>query len=410
MSGRCLFADMNAFFASVEQQERPELRGKPIIVAPLLAETTCAIAASYEAKALGIRTGTKVAAARKLCPELIVVEARPQKYVEYHQEIVDVLNHYFVRIQTLSVDEMACWLSRLHTSDEAERQLATEIKRELARRLGEQMRCSIGVAENVFLAKVASEMQKPNGLTILNRDNMPGALFGLDLIDLPGIGPRMLARLERQGITTVRVLWEASPSELRRAWGSVTGERWWYMLRGSQEADYGVYQTGEKKSVGHSHVLPPEFRSRTGAQQILLRLFSKATQRLRSYGQLASAVEMQVRYEHTRDYSWYGWRRRSAKHLHANDDRTWLRVVRPLVESLPPTRFACRPKQVSIRFSGLIRREDQNLSLFEDIEAQGQLSATVDALNERYASGVDLASVYWARQQAPYRIAFGQLI
>ena len=409
MSNRMAFVDMNSFFASVEQQERAELRGRPVIVAPVLAETTCAIAASYEARAWGIKTGTQVKAARLLCPEIVVVEARPKLYVQYHHGIVEALNEFFVFIKVLSVDEMACGVSRLHTTREAEARLGQAVKRRLKERLGEQMRCSVGVAANVFLAKVASEMQKPDGLTILNDENMPGALFGRSLIDLPGIGPRMLARLERHGITTVQALWEADRQELRRAWGGVVGERWWYMLRGSLEMDYGAYQTDIRKSVGHSHVMPPEFRSREGAQQILLRLFSKALKRLRSYGQAASAVELWTVYKHARDHDMYGWRRRSARHLHSNDDGVWLRVVRPMVEALPPSRFLYRPFQVGIRFSGLLQCADVNLSLFDDPMPRPQLWETVDGLNKQGHS-VELASVHQVRQEAPFRIAFGQPI
>src|SRR2546423_5156447 len=113
MSTRWLFLDMNAFFASVEQQEKPALRGRPIIVAPVMADTTCAIAASYEAKAFGIRTGTQVREARRLCPGLEVVPSRTAIYRSYHQRLVELLNDRFATVKVLSVDEMACRLSPL---------------------------------------------------------------------------------------------------------------------------------------------------------------------------------------------------------------------------------------------------------------------------------------------------------
>jgi DNA polymerase-4 len=287
------------------------------------------------------------------------------------------------------------------------------VKARIRERLGPLLRSSVGIAANVFLAKVAAERQKPDGLTVFPPGeplSTPAALLGLDLLDLPGIGPRTLLRLERHGITSVRALCEASPEALRRAWGSVVGARWWYMLRGSRELDYGMYQIGERKSVGHSHVLPPAYRSRSGAQQILLRLFSKCMRRLREYDQLASAVEVRVVYGHERDGTGYVWRRRSGKHLHAHDDGTWLKVARPLVEALPPSRFRYVPKQASIRFSGLIRSADKNLSLFAEGEGRVEACRMVDALNARLESQVELASVYRARKAAPYRIAFGRVL
>ena len=308
MGKRTLFADMNAFFASCEQQERPELRGKPVIVAPVAAETTCALAVSYEAKAYGIKTGTAVHAARKLCPDLVVVGARPQVYLDYSAKIVEALNAHFVEVKPLSVDEMACTISSYYSTPEDEIRLAKLVKKTIAERIGDYARCSIGIADNVFLAKVASDMHKPNGLTQLNESNMPGMLFKLHLIDLPGIGPRMLLRLERKGITTVEQLWNSSRGELGRAWGSVVGERWWYMLRGSPIADYGTDDHSINKTVGHSHIFPPAFRHRQGAQDIMLRLFSKAMHRLRRYGQIASNVEMDITYRHEVDFTTYSWR------------------------------------------------------------------------------------------------------
>ncbi len=405
--GRLLFADMNAFFASVEQQERPHLRGKPLIVVPLLADTTSAIAASYEAKALGIKTGTGVKTARKACPDIHIVEARPELYLQYHAGILEVLDKHFVHVKPLSVDEMACKVNRLHMTSGDERRLAERVRHDIQDKLGEWMRCSIGIAPNVFLAKVAGDRQKPNGLTIYTPSDLPAALFGLDLLDLPGIGARMLERLERHDIRTVRDLCDADMIQLRRAWGSIVGARWYWMLRGSQEADYGQYIGREKrKSVGHSHVLPHEFRHREGAQQILVRLFSKALQRLRQYGQLASALEIRVDYRHQKDWDEYSWRRRSAKHIHANADGVWIKTLRPLLDTLPYTRFNYQPLRVSITFSGLLREQDQNLSLFDDVAKKTTLARTVDSINAR-GSALDIASVFWLRDQAPKRIPFG---
>lgn len=408
MPSRCLFIDMNAFYASVEQQERPELRGKPVIVVPLRTESTCAIAVSYEAKRWGVKTGTSVRTARKLCPNVRIVEARPSLYLQYHAAIVEELERLFVRVQVLSVDEMVCRISPFYATREAEMQRAREVKESLYKKLGPMMHCSIGIGPNVFLAKVASEMQKPNGLTVLDADNLPEALFGLSLADLPGIGRRMAARLERHGITSVQTLWEASAHDLRRVWGSVVGERWWLMLRGNQTADYGVEIGGMRKSVGHSHVLPPECRTESGVKAVLLRLFSKAMKRLRSYGLAAGAVQIQVEFWHTRKYTSSFWSRRSTKHIPANDDITWLGIVRPLLAAIPTPEPGYQPLCVGITFTDLIACRDVNLSLFEDRMQRARLCAAVDMLDARSERGIDLASTYGLRHLAPRRIPFGQ--
>lgn len=407
MNARWIFMDMNSYFASVEQQERPRLRGRPIIIAPVQSDTTCAIAASYEAKALGIKTGTSVREARFICPSVEVVEARPTLYREYHERIVEILNGLFATVKPLSVDEMACRLSPFQYGDAGELTIARELKKRLRGRLGAEMRASVGLAPNIFLAKTASEMQKPDGLTLLNENNMPGALYGLKLRDLPGIGVNMERRLLAHGINSMEKLYAASPRELRRAWGSVVGERWWFMLRGHQTLDYGAMELDVPKTVGHSHVLPPEFRSERGAEDILLRLGAKALKRVRSHDLAASQLEVTVQYRHEKTFE---SRRRvipSGKRQHAADDVTWLHAMRPmLAQALKPIP-SWKPFAVGLVFSGLLPTKDVNLSLFDNLPAKQRLSETVDKLNARFGHVVDLAGVYHLYESSPYRIPFG---
>ncbi len=406
---RHCFLDMNAFFASVEQQERVELRGKPIIVVPVAAETTCAIAASLEARKWGIRTGTSVKEARKLCAGVKVVPARPAIYLQYHHGIVEVLERHFVDVKPLSVDEMVGTVGRFERGYEKEERLGRTIKREVRERLGEQMTCSVGIAENVFLAKVAAETMKPDGLVIWQNDEAEEMLCRLALMDLPGIGRRMAARLEQAGIQTVHELVTADRLALRRAWGSVVGERWYEMLRGSQIADYGMYETGVKKSVGHSHVLPPEFRTQEGVRLIAMRLFSKCMKRLRRYGQAASDIDVRIGYKNPNTHVSYSWKRGSKKHRHANDEISWGQILRPMVESIPKAKAGFVPCSAAVTFSGLIACQDMNLCLFDDPIERTHLCNTMDALNELYGHVLDVASVFWVRDQAPKRIPFGQV-
>jgi|YelNatPaOPRAMG01_1025707.scaffolds.fasta_scaffold58067_1 DNA polymerase-4 len=406
-NNRCLFIDMNAFFASVEQQERPELRGKPVIITPIEADTTCAIAASYEAKALGVKTGTGVREARRICPEVVAVQARPSLYLQYHHGIVEVLNRHFVHVNVLSVDEMACRIARYYAGEEAEIGVAKRVKADIRRTLGPMMRSSVGIAPNVFLAKVASEMQKPDGLVRIADDQAPQALYPLELRDLPGIGSHMEERLKRWGIRTVRELCEATPADLRRVWGGVVGERWWHMLRGSQEADYGVMDCEVRKSIGQSHVMPPEFRTRRGARDILVRLFTKALKRMRRYDQVASQLAIYVEYRHMQDFTMHLWSAKSGRRIAANDDVTWMKALRPMLDSIPCPPDGYRPFCVGLTFTELALARNVTRNLFEDTEGRTRLAKTVDALNARFGNVVELASAYWLRNQAPLRIPFG---
>src|SRR5579875_436029 len=232
-----LFLDLNSYFASVEQQLRPELRNRPIAVVPVKAETTCAIAASYEAKAYGVRTGTQVAEARRLCPGIVLVEARHEIYVEYHKRIVEAVERCVPVSAVCSIDEMACRLLGREQPLRHALELAREVKTAIRRHVGETLRCSIGLAPNRYLSKVASDMDKPDGLVALTPDILDAALRRLTPRDLPGVGARMEKRLHAAGIHTMDQLLALDRDGMRRAWGSVNGEKLWHWLRGEDFQD-----------------------------------------------------------------------------------------------------------------------------------------------------------------------------
>ena len=165
-----LFVDLNSYFASVEQQVRPELRGRPVGVVPMMADTTVCIAASYEAKAFGVRTGTVVADAKKMCPEIVFVEGRHEIYTEYHHRIVEAVESCLPVTAVLSIDEMACRLMGRERPLLAAMELGRKVKARILERVGPMMRSSVGLATNRYLAKVASDMEKPNGLVALPLD------------------------------------------------------------------------------------------------------------------------------------------------------------------------------------------------------------------------------------------------
>jgi DNA polymerase IV len=408
-SARCAFVDMNAFFASVEQQVDEKLRGIPMAVVPVQSDTTCVIAASYEARAFGIKTGTPIREALRLYPRIKLVDARPKLYMEFNQRLLECLNEFFVDIKPLSIDEMACRVGGLDRGRDAELRLGERIKSSIYARLGGQMRCSVGIAPNILLAKVASDMQKPDGLTRLDHDDLPEAVYRVALADLPGIGRSMHGRLRRCGITTVRHLYEAGPDLLRRAWGSVEGPRWYYMLRGSRETDYRIWQSDEqRKSISHSHVLPPEYRTRRGAQDILLRLFTRCMRRLRQYGQAAASTGLFVKLRHRETLVRSAWKLDSRRHLHANDETTWIKIVRPMIEALPELDPGVAPYMVGITFSDLSDAKDLTLNLFDDTFARAEVSRTMDRLNRKRENSLQIASVLSVQHAAPFRIAFGR--
>ena len=396
---RALYVDFNSYFASVEQQLVPELRGRPVAVLPVLAETTCCIAASYEAKRLGIKTGTLVAEARRLSPEIQFVQARPSVYVEMHHRLVEAVESCLHVERVLSIDEMACRLGGRDQQHDNAVSLGHRIKRSIASRVGSELRCSIGIAPNTFLAKVASDMKKPDGLIVIEDADLPACLYGLALRDLCGIGRAMEQRLHRHGIRTVQELCATSKSGLRAAWGGIEGERVFARLRG-EELPGPVTQ---RSSVSHSHVLPPELRTPEAAYSVLHRLLQKAAMRLRSYGCIAGSLQVKVKF---RDHE--NWERQ-ARFDSTSDTLVLLDALDRLWQDFAGQRLR-RPQAVAIVLSRLAEAGQRARSLFDEHRSHDQLNAVIDSVNLRYGrNALYFGGAHGALQAAPMRIAFNHI-
>jgi DNA polymerase-4 len=158
---RWLYVDFNSYFASVEQELRPELRGKPIAAVAVETDSTSAIAASYEAKAFGIKTGTRIHEAKRLCTDLVCVLARHECYVEFHHRLIEEIERHIPVTAVCSIDEVACRLMDNENSLERSTAITRAIKNGIANNIGPYLRCSIGIAPNRYLAKVGTELEKP---------------------------------------------------------------------------------------------------------------------------------------------------------------------------------------------------------------------------------------------------------
>jgi DNA polymerase IV len=289
---RYLFIDFNAFFASVEQHDDPSLRGRPVIVIPLPSEHSGAIAASYEAKALGISRGTSVAEARQLCPDIIVRAARHDRYVAVHGLLMAEIGKHIPVTQVCSIDECLCALDRTERGPDPARAKALAIKRGIARNVGASLKASIGIAASPLLAKLASELVKPDGLTVIDDAMLPAALADLPLRAIPGIGHGVETRLMRAGIHDFLGLWHLQPKQARTIWGSVEGERFYYGLHGY---DIRRPEPAEKRMIGHSRVLSGSYRQPDGARIVARALILKAASRLRYYDLHAGAMHLSVK-------------------------------------------------------------------------------------------------------------------
>ena len=395
-----LFLDMNSYFASVEQQLRPELRGKPVAVVPMLAETTCCIAVSYEARRYGIKTGTRVQDARLLCPRLELVEARPKEYVRIHHQILRAVDTVLPVEAVLSIDEMVCKLVGREKEPAHARKLGEQVKEAIYRHVGGQLRCSVGLGPNRFLAKVAAEMHKPDGLTLLQPSDLPHQLYSLQLRDLPGIGPGIEQRLFKHGVTTVEQLYQLSVLQLAQVWGSrVHGFSWWHRLRG---ADLPEAPT-RRRSLSHSHVLPPVFRSEAGARAVLTRLVHRAAARLRHEGYWAGSVALFVRFlEGAEQRSWEAHSRIQP----SQDTLSLLRVSLQLWQQKPEG----TPFKVGIALGHLIPELELGWPLFESEQKLLRLSQAMDQANGKYGpQALYFAGMHRTEQSAVTRIAYSRI-
>lgn len=376
---RWLFLDLNSYFASVEQQMNPSLRGRPVAVAPVDSDATCAIAASYEAKAFGVKTGTPIYEARKLCPGLVVVNAQHNRYVEFHHRIIAAIETEIPVTHIRSIDEVACRLMDNEQQPEVAIALARRVKAAVQRDVGVMLRSSVGLACNMFLAKLASDMQKPDGLTVIPPDRIEEIVTRCTLRDLPGIGRNMHARLLRANVPDVQTLWNLAPKQARAIWGSIAGERLWMELHGY---DMAIAPT-QRRTIGHSHVLAPALRDVESARQVSRRLLSKAASRLRRLDHNAMQLSLSVRLEHGDRLNF------ETDFAATRDTIALLRAFDGLWETLRQhTPRQPRFKQVAVTLHGLSAGSAVQLDLFAaapiQSAAQAKLSGALDQLNARY--------------------------
>ncbi|OAM90251.1 hypothetical protein OH491_25500 [Termitidicoccus mucosus] len=402
MALRYLTIDFNSFYASVEQQERPELRGRPVGVVPVMAETTGLVAVSLEAKAAGLKRGGRVADARRLCPGIMIVEARPEVYIDYHRKLKDIIAPLVPEIEVQSIDEVTASLDALLSRAEAEK-LALKIKAAISREAGHCLRSSIGIAPTWLLAKVASDMQKPDGLVILDDEDVPARLLHLAPGDIAGIGPNIQRRLAGQGITTMARLYAATMAEFRGIWGGVRGEQIWRLLH-CEDLPYFEQKTGQ--SIGHGHVLPPARRNHADALAVLHRLLQKAAMRLRHSRLYAGALGVSVDY--TDGTSWS----ERVRFTETQDTLRLTHVLNDLWRKRPGKFLRRTPVRLGLQLTGLIDLRMHTPDLFEagTEDARGRLFAAVDHLNKVLGKNtVYLGGAHGATKDAPMRIAFTRI-
>lgn len=405
--------DLNSCFATIEQQARPMLRGKPVAVVNRATANAAVVTASYEAKARGVTVGMRLKGARRLCPKLVAVESDPPKYRYVYHKLMEIMGDYSPHVTMKSIDEGVIDFGASPTAI-SRRDLADvghEIKRRLRDEVGSAMRCNVGIAPNRFLAKMAASLHKPDGLDSITHENLREVMAGLELTDLTGIAQRNEARLNAVGIYTPLQLLDASMETLERVvFKSVNGRQWYQRLRG-WEVDDTVY---DLKTCGRQYVLESRTLGREEVTDRLHHLCEAVGRKLRSQGKCARGVGIYARLEGagSLDATNGRWGRRG-NYWHEktlaplpfySDKAIWAIASRSFARM--PSGNIC---EIGVHVYNLSDGLGDQLSLFGDELAREQrVTSAVDEINTRWGERtIHSASTLGTGTYVKSKIPFG---
>ena len=392
-----LYIDLNSCFATIEQQSRPMLRGRPVAITNRLVPNSCIIAASYEAKAKGVKVGMRTREANALCPDLIYAETEPDKYIFVHQKLRKIMSDYSPAVTMKSIDEGVIDLTQApaHIYARNRRELGLEIKQRLKTEIGCHMRCNVGIASNRFLAKLAGELHKPDGLDEITPENQREIFAGLKLTDLPGINVRMEARLNAVGIFTPLQFLDADEMTLvKLVCKSIDGHKWFLRLRGVEVDDYA----SDIKTVGRQYVMDSKTLTREETEARIIHLAEDVGYRLRSKELYARGVYLWV---FGLDNIYY--HRQIILREAINTDHAIAAVARQLFRELPsPTRIA------GITLYKLQTTPDLQLSFDQSIkDSATAICSATDAINHRFGARKIHCADTLGTEQVKCKIPFG---
>ncbi len=288
-----MYIDMNSFFASCEQQDHPELRDRPIGVITHPSANACVIAPSVEAKKYGVKTGMRLNDCKELCPHLKPVLGRPPRYREYHVWIMSILNSYCDDVIPRSIDEAAMNFTSYRLIYDDFQALALKIKADIRKKCGEYVKCSIGIAPNGFLAKLATEIKKPDGLIEITPENIDEHLAVMKLTDLPGIAKANERRLMTIGIRSPLDMRHSSPALLRKAFGGVVGN-YWHKRLNFMEVD--MYKNGYRGMSAGRTLSKQQRENKQSMESMLISLCTRLEQRMVKQEVFCKNVDFTIKY------------------------------------------------------------------------------------------------------------------
>lgn len=397
-SPNIMWIDLNSAFARAEQQAHPSLRGKPMGVTNRLSKECCVIAASYEAKALGITTGMRRSEALRLCPEFILLETDPPKYHNVYKKLCRIMLDYSPHAKMKSIDEGILDFHGTLLQDKTEQIVATgrEIKRRVRTEIGDYMTVNIGIAPNRFLAKTAAGLNKPDGLDVIDHRNLIDVYKSLKLQDLTGIAEGYGSRLRAHGIRTPIEFLQADEDILRKhIFKGINGTYWYRRLRGFEiddsDTNFGM--------VGRQWVVKDPSSDEDYLRSCLHFLAETTAMKLRHRNVEARGVCVWLSFQAGGGFV---DKKTYKTSVYTNED-VWLRVSRL---------FDKRPKHMRVRVMGvylyrLTPSARSQLSMFEHAVKAAHLTQAVDEINDFYGAFTvhaadSLAGTKHIRQKIPF--------
>ncbi|MFA5822921.1 MAG: DNA polymerase IV [Thermodesulfovibrionales bacterium] len=382
-----LCIDMDAFFASVEQQSNPKLRGKPIAVIGLGGRTVITTR-SYEARKFGVKTGMNVYEAKKLCPHIIFVVGDNEKYTHTCTELQKIYLQFTPDVEAYSIDEAFLDVTTTHHLFGGPEAIGYSIKKQIKDQFG--ITCTAGIAPNILIAKLASDIAKPDGLRWIKPEDVEAVLEELPLKELWGIGSRLTEKLGAFGIKTCGQLGRAPVSLLRNKFG-IMGEHLKTMGMGLCNRPLYVHEE-DPKSVGHSITFPKDLSDRKDIEAEILKLSEMVGRRARRYCFTGRKVTLVVRYPDFQTFSRQTTLPDYTSHTHE--------IYKSALSILNGIRLRDNVRLLGVSLSDLVRERHQIL-LFEEQRREKALLQTMDTVNDKFGDFKLIWASYLEQKEPP---------
>jgi len=389
MSQIILCIDMDAFFASVEQQSNPKLRGKPVAVIGS-GKRTVITTRSYEAREYGVKTGMNVYETKRLCPHIIFVVGNNEKYTHICKELQKIYLQFTPDVEVYSIDEAFLDITTTHHLFGGPEAIGHAIKTQIKTQFG--ITCTVGIAPNILMAKLASDLAKPDGMMWITPEKAASVLEDLPAKELWGIGSGLTEKLEAMGIRTCGQLGRAPASLLRNKLG-IIGEHLKAMGMGLCNRPLHIREE-DPKSIGHSMTFPKDLSQRRDIEAEILKLSEMIGRRARRYGFIGRKVSLMVRYPDFETFSKQTTLPDYTNHTHE--------IYKNAISILESIRLKNSVRLIGVSLSNLIKDCNQML-LFEERRREKALLQAVDAVNDKYGD-FKLIWASYLKQMEPPRV------